>query len=99
MARLRSIPKLAVEAEVFRARAHLARQEFGAARAVVEAAIANHPHALSARVILADVLLLENRDFVAAERALRVVLEIAPNHAEARKKLHALLRQQGRTAE
>ena len=86
----------AVEGAVLRARGLLARRELPAARQTLEKTIVDAPQALWPRVILTHVLLQEGRDWAAAERALRDVLEIAPNHAEARRNLAVLLRQQGR---
>jgi hypothetical protein len=87
-----------VEAAVLRARGHLGRREFDAARHVLEAAVARSPGAVWPRVILTHVLLQEGRDWAAAERALRDVLALDPGHAEARQNLDLLLRQQGRAA-
>jgi Flp pilus assembly protein TadD len=46
--------------------------------------------------LLSQVLLQEGRDWNAAERALRHVLELEPNHAETRNNLRILLRRLGR---
>src|SRR5205807_5048561 len=88
----------AVEGAVLRARGHLARREFTAARQLLEQTIRNAPHALWPRVILSHVLLQEGCDWAAAERVLRDVLGLAPNHVEARRNLAVLLRQQERPA-
>jgi tetratricopeptide (TPR) repeat protein len=93
VARLQSHPQGALEAAVLRARAHLARQEFPAARQLLEAAVRDWPQALAPRVILSHVLLQEGRDWAAAEQALRDVLALDPNHAEARHNLALLLQQ------
>jgi GT2 family glycosyltransferase/Tfp pilus assembly protein PilF len=90
--------RLPMEAAVVRARGHLARREFAAARQELEAAIARDPQALWPRVILTHVLLQEGRDWDAAERALRDVLVLDPHHAEAQRNLEVLLRQQGKGA-
>jgi Tfp pilus assembly protein PilF len=92
---LLAAPQTAVEGAVLRARGQLARREFPAARQTLEKTIVDAPQALWPRVILTHVLLQEGRDWAAAERALRDVLDIAPNHAEARRNLAVLLRQQG----
>jgi glycosyltransferase involved in cell wall biosynthesis/Flp pilus assembly protein TadD len=84
-------PRGAVEAEVLRARGHLARREFDPARALLAAVIARHPQALEPRVVLSHVLLQEGRDPDAAEQALRDVLALDPQHAEARSNLSVLL--------
>jgi GT2 family glycosyltransferase/predicted Zn-dependent protease len=83
------------EAAALKARAHLARQEFGAARWALQEAIEAQPRALLPRVILTHVLLQEGQDWPAAERALRDVLALDPGHAEARKNLATLHSQHG----
>src|SRR5260370_6572497 len=99
IATLKAIPQAAAEAEVFRGRAHLARAEFAAARAGLEAAIQAHPLAVSPRLVLSHALLQEDRDLAATHHALRAVLAMDPGHAEARQNLDVLLlRQQGRKA-
>ena len=96
---LKTMPHVAVEAEVFRGRAHQARAEFAAARRVLEAAIQAYPLAFTPRLVLSHVLLQEGRDMAAAERALRAVLAMDPGHAETRQSLDLLLlRQQVRKA-
>jgi Flp pilus assembly protein TadD len=77
---------------VLRARLHLARQEFELARRLLQETIARVPHWPWPRVLLSHVLLQEGRDAGAAERTLRDVLALAPDHPEARHNL-ALLRQ------
>lgn len=98
VAMLKTMPKVAAEAEVFRGRAHQARGEFAAARAVLEAAIQAHPLAFTPRLVLSHVLMQEGLDLAATEQALRAVLAMDPGHAETRQNLDALLRQQGRKA-
>jgi tetratricopeptide (TPR) repeat protein len=82
-----------VESAVVRARVQLARKEFAAARALLDPVIAAHPQAVWPRLILSHVLLQEDRDPDAAERALRAVLELEPQHAQARHNLAVLLQQ------
>jgi glycosyltransferase involved in cell wall biosynthesis len=84
-----------VDALLVQARGHLDRKEFAAARQILEMAIARAPHALTPRLALSHVLLLEGRDWEALEKALRDVLAIDPNHAEARHNLTVLLKQRG----
>lgn len=62
---------------------------------LLEAIIARAPQAPWPQVILTHVLLQEGRDSDAAEQVLREVLCLDPGHAEARRKLEVLLRQQG----
>jgi tetratricopeptide (TPR) repeat protein len=84
----------AVEAAVLRARAHFARKEFAPARQTLEQVIPRVPEALAPRVLLSHVLLQEDRDLLAAEKALHDVLEIDPSNAEARHNLAVLSRKQ-----
>jgi glycosyltransferase involved in cell wall biosynthesis len=83
--------KLGAGAVLLRARGHLARREFAAARALLEEAIARAPTALAPRVALSHAWLQEGHDPAAAERALRDVLALDPDHAEARHNLAVLL--------
>src|SRR5262249_19179118 len=91
--RLQGLPEGALESAVFRARGHLARREFTAAKDLLNGAIAEAPDALGPRLILSHVHLQEGRDFDAAEKALRAVLLIDPRHPEAANNLAVLLRQ------
>jgi len=76
---------------VLRARSALTRKEFGAARQLLEETIGRHPRELWPRVLLSHVYLQEGADWQAAESALRAVLELQPDHAEARQNLTVLL--------
>ena len=64
----------------------------------MEETIASAPNAVRPRLILSLVLLQEGRDLAAAERALRDVLAIEPEHPSAKQNLAALLRRIGRVA-
>jgi tetratricopeptide (TPR) repeat protein len=88
---LETTPAGAEEAALLRARGHLKRREFEAARRLMEGAIARSPQSLRPRVILSHALLQEGRDHAAAERALRDILALDPLHAEARHNLAVLL--------
>ncbi len=88
-----------VEAAVLRARSYLARQEFPAARQLLDETIARAPEVVWPRVVLSQVLLQEGRDWAAAEQALRQILAREPSHIEARRNLAILRQQQGRAAE
>lgn len=79
-----------------RARGQVQRGEIAAARRTLASVVAQDPSALGPRVLLSQVLLQEGRDWVAAERALRDVLEIEPNHAETQHNLRVLLRRLGK---
>ena len=81
----------ALEAAVFRARRHLGRSEYGEARRLLEETTVRHPDVVWPWAILSQVLIQEGQDLAEAERVLRRVLELDPNHAEARNNL-ALLR-------
>jgi tetratricopeptide (TPR) repeat protein len=87
------------EAAVLRARGHLARREFVPAQALLANVIAQHPQALEPRVVLSHVLLQADNDLDAAERALRDVLALAPEHAEARHNLALLQRRRQQAVE
>jgi Flp pilus assembly protein TadD len=87
-----------LEAAVLKARVHLARKEFAAARRLAEEAIAAAPQELRPRVVLSHILLQEGRDWAAAEQALREVLVLDPGQVEAQHNLALLLRKQGRAA-
>jgi tetratricopeptide (TPR) repeat protein len=89
--RLDASPSVQLEAEVLRARSALARTDYNEARRVLEKAIAQSPNALRPRVVLSHVLLREDRDSTAAERALREILALDPLNAEARHNLSVLL--------
>jgi len=79
-----------------RARGQVQRGEIAAARRTLASVVAHDASALGPRVLLSQVLLQEGRDWVAAERSLREVLEIDPNHAETRHNLRVLLRRLGK---
>jgi GT2 family glycosyltransferase/tetratricopeptide (TPR) repeat protein len=86
-------------AAMLRARGCLARNDFSAARGVLEQALAEQPEEIRLWLALSQALLQEGRDWPAAERVLRRVLELDPGHAEARHNLALLLRQQGRAGD
>ena len=94
--RLDADPDGAVEAAVVRARVSVARKEFGAARKILEEAIPRAPLAIWLRVQYSMALLREGHDWAAAEKALRDVLALDPNHAGAQENLAKLLQMQGR---
>ncbi len=93
--RLAADPAEASLAQLLRARIHLARREFAAARAAVEPLIAADPQALPPRVVLSYIHLQAGTDPAAAEKALRDVLALDTNNAEARSNLEVLLAQRG----
>jgi glycosyltransferase involved in cell wall biosynthesis len=79
-----------------RARGQVQRKEFAAARRTLETVLAQDATALGPRVLLSQVLLQEGRDWEGAERALRDVLELEPQHGETKHNLNVLLRRLGR---
>jgi GT2 family glycosyltransferase/Flp pilus assembly protein TadD len=93
---LQSRCRTKTEASVLRARSRLLKKEFDSARAILEEAITENPNALWPRVVLSHVLLQNGGDDTLAEQALRSVLELDPNHAEARHNLGLLLAERDR---
>jgi tetratricopeptide (TPR) repeat protein len=82
-------------AGVLQARLHISRREFAAAKALLTAIAAADPQAFWPRVLLGDLLLWERQDWGAAERLLREVLSLNPDHQPTRRKLALLLEQRG----
>src|SRR5690349_16408858 len=74
-------PQTALAAAVLRARAHLARRDFAAARHLLEDAIRQAPQALAPQVVLSHVL-LQSGDESAAEPLLRHIVGRDPGQAE-----------------
>jgi hypothetical protein len=62
----------------------------------LEKAIQQWPDALEPRVLLSHTLLQEGKDWPGAERALRAILRIQPQHAEASHNLKVLSQQKAR---
>jgi tetratricopeptide (TPR) repeat protein len=89
-------PGGAVTATLLRARAQMFRKNYAAARQLAEAAIAQAPQAVWPREVLSHVLVLEGRDWVAAERALRDLLALQPNNPTALHNLAVAQRELGR---
>jgi GT2 family glycosyltransferase/Tfp pilus assembly protein PilF len=87
---LDALPGGEVEALGLRARGLLSRRAFAAARGLLEAARARFPRALLPRLLLSHVFLQEGRDDSAAEGALLDILELDPDHAQARHNLAVL---------
>ena len=98
LAQLDHEPAAVLESAVLRARAHLARQEFSAARTLLEEVIRQTPHILTPYVILSHVL-LQAGDESAAEPLLRRIIEIDPGQAESWRNLTVLFRRRGRLRE
>ncbi len=83
-------PALGVQAYVARARGHLGRKEFDAAKMLLHEIIGKEPKALRPRVLLSHVLLQEGSDTKAAEQALLDVLALDPGNTEAKNNLAVL---------
>jgi tetratricopeptide (TPR) repeat protein len=88
----------ALDGVLLRARAHLARREFALAKELLAEAIARDPLAEGPRMVLSYVYLQEGTDPAATEQALRDVLVVNPQNAEARHNLTVFLREHGHAA-
>ena len=80
---------------VLRSRKHIALAEYPAAHGWLERAITQYPHEIWPRVLYSRVLMQDGSDRATVERALRDVLTVDPNHAEARRNLEMLLNGNG----
>ena len=89
----------ASDGAILRARLHLAKKEFAAARTILNQLIAQNPQAMAPRFHLTHVLLGEGQDWQAAEQALRDLLKIDPRQPQGWYNLVALLRRQNRLPE
>lgn len=87
-------PDAALDATLLWCRALLARKDFANARRLVEKVVAANPQHVPARMILSYVFLQEGQDWSAAEKALRDILVLDPNNAEASHNLQVLSQQQ-----
>jgi glycosyltransferase involved in cell wall biosynthesis/predicted Zn-dependent protease len=92
-------PQGPVHAAAIISRSHLAREEFGAARRLLEEVVAREPEAMEVLLLLSHALLHEGKDWPAAEKVLRDILRLDPQNAEAQHNLTVLLRRQGRQSE
>lgn len=91
--RLREMPNARLDRFILQAQLLLARRQFDDARVILNKVIEQAPGSVFARLVLARAYLQEGRDWKAAEQALRAVLALDPQHAEARKNLAVLLNQ------
>ncbi|MBY0456348.1 MAG: tetratricopeptide repeat protein, partial [Gemmataceae bacterium] len=92
-------PETALVARLLRARGHMSRQEFAAARAVLEPLTRAYPEDVRPVLLFAYTLLQEGSDPVAAEAALRELNARAPEMYEPWRNLVVFLRHGGRGAE
>jgi GT2 family glycosyltransferase/Flp pilus assembly protein TadD len=83
------------EAEALLGRAMMERQEFAAARAHFQKTLERFPFSLNLRILHSHSILKEGTDDRAAEQALRNVLALSPNDAEARNNLAVIQRRNG----
>jgi glycosyltransferase involved in cell wall biosynthesis/Flp pilus assembly protein TadD len=96
---LEALPQGRVAVAQLRAADHASRGDLAAARQILEEALAAAPRTPELLLQLSRVLLREGRHWTAAEKVLRDLLALNPNHYEARNNLTVLLRQQGRSAD
>jgi uncharacterized protein HemY len=89
-------PGGALTANLLRARAYMFRKDYATARQLAEAAVAQAPQAVWPREVLSHVLVLEGRDWIAAERVLRDLLAMQPNNPTALQNLAVAQRALGR---
>jgi glycosyltransferase involved in cell wall biosynthesis len=80
-----------VEAIGVRARMKMARNEYASARFHLSEAIQKYPQQLRLRILLSHVLLQEGKDSLAAEQALKEILQLDPDNDEAKHNLEVLL--------
>ena len=93
LSRIHQSDKGSLEAMILAARKHLTMRAFAQARETIEEALASDARAIWPRVVLTHILLQEGKDWAAAEKALRDVLALDPNHAEAKRNLDLLTKQ------
>jgi tetratricopeptide (TPR) repeat protein len=91
-------PHALLDTAILRAGMYLARQDFAAARQLLEDVIRQAPQLLPAHVILSHVL-LQSGDERAAELQLRRIVEMDPRQAESWRNLAVLYRRQNRLPE
>jgi predicted O-linked N-acetylglucosamine transferase (SPINDLY family) len=88
-----------VDAAPLEARWHLARKDHAAARAAVEAGLAESPDSVGLWVARSHVLLAQDAPPAELEAAFRAVLEVDQTNAQARHNLRVVLRNTGRSVE
>src|SRR5262249_55909534 len=93
---LEAPPQGRVAVAQLRAADHTSRGDLPSARQILEQALAAAPRTPEPLLPVRPGLLREGRGWTAAEKVLRDLLALNPNHYEARNNLAVLLRQQGR---
>jgi GT2 family glycosyltransferase/tetratricopeptide (TPR) repeat protein len=83
------------EAEALLGRAMMERQEFQSAQAHFRKVLERFPFSLNLRILHSHSILKEGKDDRAAEQALRNILALAPNDAEAKNNLAVIQRRNG----
>ena len=87
-------PEARIEVLALRARVHLARQEYPAAKELLRTGLAQFPDSVYLWQVQSHALLQEDKDPHAAEQALRKLRELQPDNAGARRSLQTLLSRQ-----
>src|SRR5262249_7415093 len=75
-------PEWLSEATVLRARLYLARNEYSAAREILEKVLVDQPGNERTTLLLSQALLQEGKDWAAAEKMLRKTVQLNPRNAE-----------------
>jgi glycosyltransferase involved in cell wall biosynthesis len=89
--KLESLADGGVAAAVLRGLRHAVQKDWATARKLMEETIAQNPKAIEPRILLSRLCMRDRRsDPSAAERAVRGVLELDPNNAEAQRQLEKL---------
>ena len=87
-------PEARIKVLALRARVHLARQEYPAAKELLRTGLAQFPDSVYLWQVQSHALLQEDKDPHAAEQALRKLIELQPDNAGARRSLQTLLSRQ-----
>jgi predicted Zn-dependent protease len=88
-------PEARIEVFALRARVHLTRQEYPAAKELLRTGLAQFPDSVYLWQVQSHALLQEDKDPHAAGQALRKLMELEPDNAGASRALETLLSQQG----
>jgi predicted Zn-dependent protease len=88
-------PEARIKVLALRARVHLARQEYPAAKELLRTGLAQFPDSVYLWQVQSHALLQEDKDPHAAQQALRKLMELQPDDAGASRALETLLSRQG----